>query len=156
MGKFKVETGKTRVGAFLKDIAPHVLDVAASLTGIDALDKIGHALIKDDKLTAVDKQQALSLLEMDRLDRENARGMQISALNQDDKFSKRFIYYLAAFWSLASVSFFFIAGFTEIKNERIVDTILGFVLGSIVATMINFFFGSSQGSKDKTEKIFNQ
>jgi hypothetical protein len=36
---------------------------------------------------------------------------------------------------------------------RFADTILGFLLGSVVATIINFYFGSSAGSKAKTEEL---
>jgi hypothetical protein len=36
---------------------------------------------------------------------------------------------------------------------RFADTILGFLLGTVVATIINFFLGSSAGSKEKTETL---
>jgi len=35
------------------------------------------------------------------------------------------------------------------KNIRFADTILGFILGTVVATLLNFWFGSSIGSKEK-------
>ena len=157
MGNYKEKHGKTQVGAFLqsiKGIAPDIVKLAGDITGIEALENLGKVLKRDNVgLTEFEKIKALDLIEADISDRKNARAMQIAALGQSDKFSKRFVYYLAAFWSLSSVTFFFVAGFTEVKNERIVDTILGFVLGSIVATIINFFYGSSQGSKDKTDKL---
>jgi hypothetical protein len=34
-------------------------------------------------------------------------------------------------------------------SVRFVDTILGFLLGTVVATIIQFFLGSSVGSKTK-------
>ena len=159
MGKYKETHGKTRVGEFLKTIkgvAPDLIKLAGDITGVEALENLGKVLKSSDEIPELDKIKALDLLEADIDDRKNARAMQIAALNQKDRFSKRFIYYLAAFWSLAAVTFFFIAGFTTIKNERIVDTILGFVLGTIVSTIITFFYGSSQGSKDKTERLFNK
>jgi hypothetical protein len=36
---------------------------------------------------------------------------------------------------------------------RFADTILGFMLGTVVATILNFFLGSSAGSKEKTEAL---
>lgn len=36
-------------------------------------------------------------------------------------------------------------------NERYADTILGFVLGTLFATAVNWALGSSKGSSDKTE-----
>jgi hypothetical protein len=81
--------------------------------------------------------------------------MQVAALNQDDKFSKRFVMYLATFWSLTAVAYIFLITFTNIPeiNIRFADTILGFLLGTVVATILNFFLGSSAGSKEKTEAL---
>jgi hypothetical protein len=85
----------------------------------------------------------------------DARAMQVAALNQDDKFSKRFVMYLATFWSLTAVVYIFLITFTNIPelNVRFADTILGFLLGTVVATILNFFLGSSASSKEKTEVL---
>lgn len=85
----------------------------------------------------------------------DARAMQVAALNQDDKFSKRFVMYLATFWSLTAVMYIFLITFTNIPelNIRFADTILGFLLGTVVATILNFFLGSSASSKEKTEVL---
>ena len=93
------------------------------------------------------------LLEYDNTN--DARDMQKEALKQEDVFSKRFVYYLAAFWSLLAGTFIIMVFFVDIPvaNARYVDTIIGFLLGTIVATIINFFFGSSKGSKEKTDQL---
>ena len=85
----------------------------------------------------------------------NARAMQVAALGQDDKFAKRFVMYLATFWSVTAVTYIFFITFGTINesNVRFADTILGFLLGTVVATIINFFLGSSAGSKEKTEAM---
>ena len=85
----------------------------------------------------------------------DARAMQVAALQQDDKFSKRFVMYLAMFWSLTAVAYIFLITFTNIPelNIRFADTILGFLLGTVVATILNFFLGSSASSKEKTEVL---
>lgn len=85
----------------------------------------------------------------------DARAMQIAALAQNDLFSKRFVMYLAMFWSITAVTYIFFITFVEIPqaNVRFADTVLGTVLGTVVATTINFFFGSSAGSKEKTEAL---
>jgi hypothetical protein len=88
-------------------------------------------------------------------DTANARDMQKTALNQNDLFSKRFVYYLAIFWSVAGSAYIFAAPFL-MKNEggkEIVTTTLGFLLGTIVSTVINFYFGSSKGSSDKQDLL---
>lgn len=85
----------------------------------------------------------------------DARAMQVAALNQTDLFSKRFVMYLAMFWSATAVLYIFFITFVEIPqaNVRFADTVLGTVLGTVVATTINFFFGSSASSKEKTEVL---
>jgi hypothetical protein len=85
----------------------------------------------------------------------DARAMQTAALAQDDKFSKRFVMYLATFWSVTAVTYIFLITFTHIPelNVRFADTILGFLLGTVVATILNFFLGSSASSKEKTEVL---
>lgn len=84
-------------------------------------------------------------------DRASARKMQEEALKQGDTFSKRFIYYFAAFWSLSAVIYIACITFLEVPldNVRFADTVLGFVLGTVIATIIGFFYGSSEGSKHK-------
>lgn len=75
----------------------------------------------------------------------NTRNMQIENLKQDDKFSKRFVYYFAIFWSAFAVIYLTGITFAEIPKEniRFADTIVGFLLGTIVATLIGFFYGNS-------------
>ena len=56
--------------------------------------------------------------------------------------------------NIAVVVIFFITfGNIPSDNVRFADTILGFLLGTIIATIINFFLGSSKGSADKSEII---
>ena len=86
-------------------------------------------------------------------DTKSARNMQIAALQQEDTFSKRFVYYLAIFWSVVGSTYLFMATFSEVVNPKMADTVLGFLLGTIVATIINFFFGSSRGSQKKDEGV---
>jgi len=84
-------------------------------------------------------------------DKISARTMQGAALGQDDLFSKRFIYYFSIFWSIASATYigFITFGTIPVENTRFADTILGFLLGTAIAGMFSFFYGSSSSSKNK-------
>jgi hypothetical protein len=66
---------------------------------------------------------------------------------ENEKFLRR----LAILWSLFSI--FYLTGITFFdippENVRFVDTVIGFLLGTIVSSIIQFFFGSSLGSKEK-------
>lgn len=136
------------------EVAEQVVGIAETVTG-----KTG-----SDALTSIKADPALLLsfrekvmeqsTEIERLaygDTANARHMQEVALTQDDLFSKRFVYYLAAGWSLFSAVYIILISVIEIPQAsvRFVDTILGFLLGTVVATIIQFFLGSSIGSKAK-------
>lgn len=90
-------------------------------------------------------------------DTQNARNMQVEALKQADVFSKRFIYYFASAIFIVTAVYIFCVTFCTIpdNNLRMADTILGFLLGTLLGTVVNFFFGTSKGSKDKDESIKN-
>ena len=96
----------------------------------------------------------LETLKAQHANTADARAMQVAALNQSDVFSKRFTMYLTTFWSVCAAIYIGFITFSVIpdKNIRFADTILGFVLGTVLATMLNFWFGSSIGSKEKDKK----
>lgn len=161
MGKYKDENGTTRVGDLLRnlgDIGKPILQAAGSLTGQAWLTKVADGITTSKELKEEQKSLAFEMLKQDNADRSDARAMQVAALAQSDKFSKRFVYYLAAFWSVVGSGYLFAVTFIVYPetNTRIVDTITGFLLGTIVATIIQFFFGSSSGSKakDKIQTMF--
>lgn len=90
-------------------------------------------------------------------DKDSARKMQEAALGQDDKFAKRFIYVFTIFWSLTSAFYiaFITFGQIPVTNIRFADTILGFILGTAVASMFSYFYGSTSSSKAKDATIHN-
>ena len=134
-----------------------VLQGVEKLTGID-LSK--EELTPEDKQKIMDSQIEIMKIDFEKmkLDYQNtndARDMQKVALQQDDTFSKRYVYYLATFWSFVAVGYIFLITFLTIPeaNVRFADTTLGFLLGTIVATIINYFFGSSKSSSDKNQLL---
>jgi hypothetical protein len=139
----------------LPKVAQGILD-----KGLDAVEqKLGIKLEPDMSPEKIAEIQAAATkheefkIEQDNKNTDSARVMQNTALNQADVFSKRFIYYFASFWSLCAALYigFITFGTIPESNIRFADTILGFILGTVIATILNFFFGSSSGSKIKTE-----
>lgn len=120
--------------------------------GIDLTQDPTPDTVANWKLAA--QQHERELLQMAYGDTANARNMQVEALRQDDKFAKRFIYIFATFWSIFAAGYigFITFGTIPTDNQRFADTILGFLLGTVVATILQFFFGSSMGSKEKDKK----
>jgi uncharacterized membrane protein YjjP (DUF1212 family) len=107
------------------------------------------------KLNDMAHKQTVELIDAHNAEVANARDLQKAALQQDDKLPKRFIYYFAWFWSGIAAMFIAAVLFVEIPpaNTRFADTILGFLLGTIIASIINYFFGSSSGSASKNELL---
>lgn len=107
------------------------------------------------RLRLEDKRLDLEEMKVHAANTQGARDMNKEAMKSDDPVVRRFIYFYAIFWSVASAIYIGFITFGEIPkdNVRFADTILGFLLGTIVATIINFFYGSSKGSQDKTAAL---
>ena len=152
----------------LKSVAPSLATVVAGPLGgaavkamadkfgvTDSVESVAKAIAGDPeaamKLAEIDLKQ----FELENEDRASARHMQEVALMQSDTFSKHFIYWFAWFWAVASCSYFAAVTFIPMpkENTHFADIILGFLLGTAVATIISFFYGSSKSSKDKTESM---
>jgi len=125
--------------------------IAGKLGVTDTVEAVTQAIAGDPDAALKLAQIDLETLKTQHANTENARAMQVAALQQSDVFSKRFTMYLTMFWSLAAVVYIGFITFSIIPetNVRFADTILGFILGTVIATMLNFWFGSSIGSKEK-------
>ena len=95
------------------------------------------------------------LVDAEIKDRANARDMAKAAMQSSDPFVRRFTYYFITVWSVFAMVYIPLITFSNIPdgNVRFADTVLGFILATVVATILNFFFGSSAGSKAKQETI---
>ena len=136
------------------EVAKKVIEIAKVATGRhdvegdvfsqNELSEIKKDILKNEK----------NLYELANEDRKDAREMQATALNQKDKFTKRFIYYLAGFWSITAAVFLFSITFVDIPQSsiRFADTILGFLMGTVISSILGFFFGSSAIESDRQER----
>jgi len=151
----------------LGSVAPALASIVAGPLGGAAVSAIARQFGVEDTVEAVTKAIAgdpdaalklaqidLETLKVEQANTADARAMQVAALSQSDVFSKRFTMYLTAFWSLCAAVYIGFITFSIIPepNVRFADTILGFILGTVIATMLNFWFGSSIGSKEKDKK----
>ncbi len=57
------------------------------------------------------------------------------------------------FWSIFSALYILLVTFATLPtvNSRVVDQVLGFIMGTIVATIINYWVGNSVSQKDQKE-----
>ena len=138
-------------------VASKIVDITQTLTNTASPDEALNSLKSSESLknelrtTLLNREKELDDLAFKNT--QSARNMQIKALNQDDKFSKRFIYYYAWFWSFSTVIYIGCITFLTIPETatRFADTILGFILGTVVASILNFFFGNSRDNSRRNE-----
>jgi hypothetical protein len=141
------------------NVAQQVVNVAQAVTGTDNPLAALNA-VQADPAKVLDFQQAMAAMQIDLekaylLDMQSARAMQISALGQDDKFSKRFVYWFAAAWSLFAMGFFTAVTFIDLpaSGQRVADTILGVLITSVVGVMFAYFYGSTKGGEAKSAML---
>lgn len=143
----------TAVGGPLGGLA--VTAIANKFGVADDVEAVAKAIAGDPEAATKLAELDLRQFELENQDRDSARHMQETALNQDDKYAKHFIYNFAWFWSVGSMAYFFAITFGQVPSsgKDFGNIILGFLLGTAVATIISFFYGSSKSSKDKTDAL---
>lgn len=150
------------VSGLISNGLPKVADAVIE-KGVDYVqDKLGIELKPEGQMSAGDvsklKEAAMKhdefMAEMDLKNMQGARDMQLKAMDSDDPLVRRFVYFFIGFWSILSACYigFITFGTIPESNVRFADTILGFVLGTMVASMFQFLLGSSLGSRKKDEK----
>jgi len=131
--------------------------------GVDAVqDKLGIELKPEgqadaaynEKLKAEAMKHEEFMAELDEKSRQRATDMQLQAMKSDDPLVRRFVYFFIGFWSIFAVAFIPSLIWAPIPESgtRYADTILGYVMGTIVTSMFAFLLGSSQGSRMKDDK----
>ena len=107
----------------------------------------------DQEFLAKMRQMDVDIERINAADRDSARSMQIVALQGNDVFAKRFLYWFAIGWSVVAAIYIVAITFIPIPKDsiRFADINLGFMLGTIVTTIVKFFFGTSSSSSQKTD-----
>ena len=152
----------TGIGKFLRSIGKDdILNAASVVTsfatgniagGINAIKKLVDA---DAEISPEQTAQANRIIELDYADILDARDLQKVALQQEHLLPKMFVYYISIAVFIFSAVIVLLLFFIEIpdKNRDVVNFILGVVIGTGLTQIFQYFFGSSQGSKDKSEEI---
>tara|TARA_R110002167_G_C12205366_1_gene607188 strand:- start:9 stop:518 length:510 start_codon:yes stop_codon:yes gene_type:complete len=152
----------TRVGNWLRDIGrSDILDKAINMVGDvatgDFLGAVKTLIKKDDDISVEQEKEAYKLIELDYQDRAGAREMYKAENKMADEIAKRVIV-----WNLWIV---FLAIVIEIlvviyMQEKTLIAIISSAIGGLTTALlqerqqvINFFFGSSIGSKTKDKQL---
>ncbi|MBI5919456.1 MAG: FUSC family protein [Nitrosomonadales bacterium] len=154
--------------------ADKVTQLIKEKTGIDVHDVAENKLTEEqwvklkefelqhqDQLLAFRQAIDTHELEMERLrveDSKSARDTQSGRDKNEDTLVRRFAYYYAYLITALTFLFVFMAIFAGPTNPqspawRVIDTMLGFLLGTGLSAIIQFFYGSSQGSQQKSDQL---
>jgi len=159
MDKERKKFKETKVGSWLKEKFPDVLDAVGDLTGIEAFNVAselidGKDAIPSDKIEWYKMRQEYEL-EILRFDLENVKSARerevgyVQATGKPDY----------AQWSVGLIGLviacttIYVGLFTEIIDREIYFHLLGIVEGAILLSIFNYYFGSSKGSADKSNSM---
>ncbi|NER13544.1 hypothetical protein GWK08_08860 [Leptobacterium flavescens] len=133
--------------------------ILKAVTGLFGSSEIGKEVAqifkgREAKLREFQKEMAsiaMKQYEMEVKDLQDARKMQIEALKQADRFSKRFVYYLTIVLLGSAVLVTFLPFFIEFpeSNQRFIDRGVDFLYIVSGARILSFFFGSKIENKNK-------
>jgi uncharacterized membrane protein YccC len=127
----------------------------ASKFGVsDTVSAVAEAIAGDPQAAQKLQELELDYAKMQAADLVNARAMHVAAMQSEDPFVRRFTYYFIAAWTTFAVIFVPCVVFFPIPadNVRFADTIIGFLLGTVIASTFSFLLGSSFGSRSKDKK----
>ncbi len=150
------------VSGLIANNMPKVADAVIE-KGVDYVqDKMGitlkpeHEATKEDyeKWNAESAKHEEFMAELDEKSRQRATDMQMKAMESDDPFVRRFIYYFIGWWSLFSTIIVPCMIWLPIPdtNQRFADVVQGAIFGTVLTGMFAFLLGSSQGSRAKDQK----
>jgi hypothetical protein len=88
--------------------------------------------------------------ETNQKDVADARAPHVELIKMGDKIASHFIYFYSWFWAISSTVYFFSVTFLPMPEgaRDFANIILGFLLGTAVATIIGFFYGNSKTDSD--------
>ena len=152
---------ESKVGIFLNKFAPGILDTVGDVFPPAKI--LAKLFASEPDIPPADRlefERLLKVYEENELkaylaDVANARLMQISALAQDDLFSKRFIYFLATGIVFLTFTFDMLMFFVEYPapNRDMITMVSGVLNSGALLAIVYFFFGSSKGSQDKQKEM---
>ena len=87
-----------------------------------------------------------NLDELSAKDVSEARALHTELVKKGDVTASHFIYWYSWFWAISSTVYFFCITFIQLPEggRDFANIILGFLLGTAVATIIGFFYGNSE------------
>lgn len=150
---------ESKLGTWLKEKFPDVLNTVSDLTGIEAIGVVAN-LIDGKDIPPEERNEFLKLkndyeLEMMRGELENitsARSREVEVVKATGKTDKMQMI-VGIVGLLISIMVIYVGLFRHIEDREIYFHLLGIIEGAILIAIYNYYFASSLGSKSKESKI---
>jgi len=151
MGDYKKKNGTTRVGDALrwlvkqgKDVAPELLSVVGSVTGIEQLKDLADKIGKDKQLSEADKQLLLEELKYDMIEMQESTKRWTADMNSDSWLSKNIRPLSLAFLTLTL--FIYIVLDSSLDGFKIDSNWID-LLSSLLLLVYGGYFGARSAEK---------
>jgi len=150
---YKEKNGTTRVGDSLrwlveqgKEVAPELLDIAANITGVNALSKLGDKISGSTEISETDKKMLLAEIELDKIEMQEITKRWQADMESDSWASKNIRPYATA----GTLVFTFIIMILDsaIKSFKVEDHWVN-LLVTLLSLMVVALFGSRGYEKIK-------
>lgn len=150
-GKYKEKHGTTRVGDALrwlvrqgKEVAPEILTVAGSITGIDQLKDLADKIKGDKELSEIDKEMLLEELRHDMIEMQETTKRWVADMNSDSWLSKNIRPLSLAF--LTITLFIYIILDSSLEGFKIDSSWID-LLSSLLLLVYGGYFGMRSAEK---------
>jgi hypothetical protein len=151
MGDYKKKNGTTRVGDALrwlvkqgKEVAPELLSVVGSVTGIEQLKDLADKIGKDKQLSEADKQLLLEELKYDMIEMQESTKRWTADMNSDSWLSKNIRPLSLAFLTLTL--FIYIVLDSSLDGFKIDSNWID-LLSSLLLLVYGGYFGARSAEK---------
>jgi hypothetical protein len=156
LASFLLSQGAGKLADMLKGAAKDkVIETISEKLGVEPKEEAieQHLTAHPEEMVKLE-QVDMEKMELQLQEMQSARNMQLEAMKSSDPLVRRFVYFFIAFWSIWSAVMlpFMVFGDIPADNVRFADTILGFLLATMIGSMFGFLLGSSLGSKEKDKK----
>jgi hypothetical protein len=156
LASFLISQGAGKLAEMLKGAAKDkVIETISEKLGVEPKEETieQHLTAHPEEMVKLE-QVDMEKMELQLQEMQSARNMQLEAMKSSDPLVRRFVYFFIAFWSIWSAVMlpFMVFGDIPADNVRFADTILGFLLATMIGSMFGFLLGSSLGSKEKDKK----
>ena len=143
---------ETKLGKFLKKIAPSILGIAGDLLpDAGVLNMVKNLIIKDDTISSEDKKEALSqvklMYELEIKDRDSARRREVEVKKTGSKDIMMLATGLVGLFSFVFIIYAVVYEPSVTDNDLFVH-LMGMIEGVVISNIFAYYYGTSAENRN--------